>query len=163
VKRFLLFASLLGLDLLAKWAAIEWIPPIRSSDRLFPFGGIGIFDWLGVSFSLNYTTNTGAAWGLFPNYPGLLFSLRAAVIVGLVAYLLVSKGSKASKFPLWLVVTGAIGNVIDFCLYGHVIDFFHFVFWGRSFPIFNIADSCITLGVLALIFMRAPKQQLKAS
>jgi signal peptidase II len=43
--------------------------------------------------------------------------------------------------------------VLDYLLYGHVIDFFHFVFWGYSFPIFNCADSYITLGVLGLIFL----------
>ncbi|MBU6446833.1 MAG: signal peptidase II, partial [Verrucomicrobia bacterium] len=60
-------------------------------------------------------------------------------------------------FPIWLVVTGAIGNVLDYCLYGHVIDFIHFTFWGYSFPIFNVADSCITIGILTLLLL--PKQK----
>jgi signal peptidase II len=50
-------------------------------------------------------------------------------------------------------VTGAIGNGIDYLAYGHVIDFFHFCFWGYSFAIFNLADSYITLGVFALLFL----------
>ena len=52
---------------------------------------------------------------------------------------------------LWLIAVGAIGNALDYCLYGHVIDFIHFTFWGRTFPIFNLADTYITLGAIWLI------------
>jgi signal peptidase II len=42
-------------------------------------------------------------------------------------------------------------------LYGHVVDFLHFTFWGYSFPIFNLADTYITLGVIGLLLMPRPK------
>ena len=153
------FLLLLGLDAAAKIGAIQLIPPISYGS--YPYGGIGVFpDFFGISFSLNYTENTGAAWGIFQDHAGLLFGLRAAVIFGLIAYLLFFHRGGAPKFPLWLVVAGALGNALDYALYGHVIDFFHFVFWGYSFPVFNLADSYITLGVLALLlFTRHAKKQ----
>lgn len=148
---------LLILDILAKMGAIAWIPPMARGG--YPFGGIGIFpDFLGISFSLNYVVNTGAALGFFPGHPSLLFGLRAFIILGLIAYLIFFKGKECRTFPLWLIVTGAIGNALDFLLYGHVIDFFHFNFWSRSFPVFNFADSYITIGVFFLLLFESFKK-----
>jgi signal peptidase II len=156
VKYFAL-VLLLILDIAGKMGAIAWIPPMARGG--YPFGGIGIFsDFLGISFSLNYVVNTGAACGLFPGHPSLLFGLRAAIILGLIAYLIFSKTKTRSAFPLWLIVTGAIGNALDFLLYGHVIDFFHFNFWGRTFPVFNFADSYITIGVFFLLISESFKK-----
>jgi signal peptidase II len=115
---------------------------------LYPYGGIPLFDW-GVSCSLNREFNTGAAWGLFPGHPGLLFAVRFLIILFLVGYLVLRK--EKSFFP-WLIIVGAVGNAIDYCVYGHVIDFIHVTFWKRSFPIFNLADSYITIGALLLFF-----------
>ena len=159
---FLFFLLLLALDLLSKMGAIEWVPSMSSADRTYPYGGIGIFpDLLGISFSLNFVVNTGAAWGLFAGHSGFLFVLRASIIGCLLAYLLFFDRGRTPKFPLWLVVTGAIGNAIDYALYGHVIDFFHFVVWGHSFPIFNFADSYISLGVVGLLlFTQKAKKQM---
>lgn len=145
---FLLF--LLGLDIVTKILTVHYIPPIEMGS--YPFGGIGIFSLGGITFSLNYVVNTGAAWGLFAGYSGLLFALRVLIIAGLFFFV-------PKKFPIWLVLTGAIGNVIDYCVYGHVIDFLHFTFWGYSFPLFNVADSCITIGALFLLFFYQRKRQ----
>ncbi|HSX38426.1 MAG TPA: signal peptidase II [Chlamydiales bacterium] len=140
------YLFLLCVDIASKIGAIVWIPPIFRGE--YPFGGIGVFsNFFGISFSLNYIENTGAAWGMFPGYPSLLFGIRVMVILGLIAYLIFH-----NKKELWLIAVGAIGNALDFILYGHVIDFFHFTFWGYSFPVFNFADSYITIGALCLIF-----------
>ena len=152
---------LLVCDAMSKLGAILWLHPL--SGPVYPYGGVGIFpDFLGISFSLNYVVNSGAAWGLFPGHSGLLFLLRSLVIIGLVIYLVLTRKNSVPKFPLWLVVTGAVGNAIDYALYHHVIDFFHFVFWGYSFPIFNLADSYITLGVFGLLFL-SRKQERRVS
>jgi signal peptidase II len=151
-KWVLLFAFLFGLDIATKVMAMYWIPYFNHGS--YPFGGFGIFSAGGVTFSLNYVVNTGAAWGFFSGYSGLLFLLRMAIILSLVIFV-------PKRIPIWLVLTGALGNALDYCLYGHVIDFLHFTFWGYSFPIFNIADSCIFLGVLMLILTPQKSKEAK--
>ena len=148
-----LFFTLLVLDIAAKMGAVAWIPPLYLHS--YPFGGIAIFNLGGVlTCSLNTVVNTGAACGLFSGYPGILFGLRFFIITAIVVYLLFfARNTKMAK-PLWVIVTGAIGNAIDYGLYGHVVDFCHFTFWERSFPVFNLADSYITLGVVYLLFQR---------
>lgn len=143
--KWLLFLFLLTLDMGTKMWAIHFIPPYHFG--AYPFGGMPILSLGGITFSLNYIINTGTAWGLFASHSELLFVLRSLIILGLLFFI-------PKRFPVWLILTGAIGNVIDYCLYGHVIDFLHFTFWGYSFPIFNIADSCITIGVVSLLFFQ---------
>ena len=150
---------LLALDLGSKMGAIAWIAPLSPFFSSYPFGGIGIFSFGGISFSLNQVVNTGVAYGLFPGHPGLLFGLRGVMIIGLFIYSISCRFMKGI-FPLWLIITGAIGNAIDYLLYGHVIDFFHFRFWGHSFPIFNLADSYITLGVVLIVLWPPRKKVL---
>lgn len=144
-----IFALLLILDVVTKVLAMQWIPPLNFGS--YPFGGIGIFSLGGITCSFNYVVNSGAAWGMFAGHAGLLFALRTIIIFALLFFV-------PKRLPIWLVVTGAIGNAIDYCLYGHVIDFIHFTFWGYSFPIFNVADSCITIGVLSLLLFSKRKK-----
>lgn len=153
-----LFALLLSLDVWTKKLAIDQIPVLGSLDQGYPFGGIGIFsNLLGITFSLNFVTNAGAAWGAFASYTGFLFLLRVAIIGGLILHLLVFHRGETGRFPLWLIVTGAIGNALDYWFYGYVIDFLHFTFWGYSFPVFNLADSYISLGVFSLLLFSRKK------
>ncbi len=151
-RLFFFFVALLGFDIVTKILAIHYIPPM--SFGAYPFGGIGIFSIGGITFSLNYIVNTGAAWGVFAGHSGLLFSLRTIIILGLLFFV-------PKRFPIWLILIGAIGNAIDYCLYGHVIDFLHFTFWGYSFPIFNVADSCITIGAILLLLSSKKVQHIK--
>lgn len=159
--RVWLFIAFLILDVSSKWAALRWIPHLEWGS--YPFGGIPVFSsFFGVSFSLNTIFNTGAAWGLFAGHPGLLFSLRIGIIIGLGVYIYFRQSSFLKKLSFWLIGAGAIGNAVDYLLYGHVVDFFHFVFFGYSFPIFNLADSYITLGVMGLFFAGKNKQTISA-
>jgi signal peptidase II len=142
--------ALLGLDALTKALVLKWVPPLNGS--VYPFGGIGLFEnFYGMNFSLNFVVNTGVAWGVFPNHYFLLLSLRLCVIAAMLGYLLFFRSSASSRTGLWLIVAGALGNIIDMFCYGHVIDFFHWQICGWSFPIFNIADSCITCGVFLVL------------
>ena len=158
---FAFFLLLLGLDVVSKMAAIEWVPPMKWMNS-YPFGGIGLFEIGKVTFSLNFVTNTGAAWGVFAGHSGLLFAARLAIISCLSVFLVFFNKGKINAFPMWLVLTGAIGNAIDYWSYGHVIDFFHFTFWGASFPVFNMADSYISLGAVAFLLSSRSKQAVPA-
>ncbi len=158
IRYLCFFLFLLVIDVISKIWVIGNVPPLHWGG--YPFGGIAVFEnILGISFSLNYVVNTGAAWGLFAGHAFLLFIVRFLIIVALSCYVFFFSKLKIQKFSFLLVLTGAIANVLDYLLYGHVIDFFHFVLWGYSFPVFNLADSYITLGVFSLIVL--PSRILK--
>jgi signal peptidase II len=106
-------------------------------------------------FSLVLAHNRGAAFSMFDgggNWQG-----RALTAVGITAclfilYLLARHGSqRLFSCALALILGGALGNVVDRVLHGHVIDFllFHYRQW--EFPAFNVADSSITIGAALLI------------
>lgn len=152
-KAVAFFVVLLGLDVISKILALHYVPSMLPKVFGYPYGGISIFECFGVSFSLNTVVNTGAACGIFQGHSGILFLLRAFIIMALIFYLLFFNKGKTPAFPLWVIVTGAIGNGVDYLVYGHVIDFLHFCFWGSSFPIFNLADSYITIGVATLLLV----------
>ncbi|MDE3055660.1 MAG: signal peptidase II [Verrucomicrobiota bacterium] len=125
-------------DLLSKAAILLWLPS----------QGIPLLESPSLSFSLDLVFNTGAAWGLFSGHATLLFFVRLGMILFLLGYV-----RAAMTFPFALLLAGAIGNSLDFLFYGHVVDFLHFCFGTWSFPIFNFADSYITVAIL-LFFIK---------
>ena len=128
------------------------ILPIHAAEPVYPFGGLGVFkNWHGIDFSIVHVINKGAAWGIFASLQEYLLYVRVAIIGGLITYLLFVKSSPFRKFCLMLVAIGALGNVIDYFVYGHVVDMFYFILWGYSYPVFNVADSAIFLGIALLI------------
>ena len=98
-------------------------------------------------FHITYIENPGAAFGILANQR-TLFLILTAVIVGIMLYLYFSLQNKKSltAVSLGIVVSGATGNFIDRLVRGTVTDFLDFRIW----PIFNIADICVCVG-LALI------------
>lgn len=128
------------------------IPTINASTPIYPYGGIGIFrDWHGIDFCMVHVINKGAAWGVFASLQEYLLYARVAIIGGLLTYLFFVQASAYRKFSLMLIATGAFGNVVDYFVYGHVVDMFYFMFWGYSYPVFNIADSAIFIGIMLLL------------
>ncbi|MDP2941926.1 MAG: signal peptidase II [Candidatus Omnitrophota bacterium] len=95
---------------------------------------------------LTLVRNTGAAFGLFRDQTILFILISAAAIIFIGFYLIKKKTSY--YLPLALILGGAVGNLIDRLRFGHVIDFIDFHFW----PVFNVADSCITIGAVILFF-----------
>ena len=145
--------GLFFLDLVTKQLVIHYLP---SPHELFIGKGqdIVIFQhFLGISCSITHAVNTGAAWGYFGDFPHLLLVLRIFLISCLACYLIFWPVPGKFRLPLILILSGAIGNVLDFFLYGHVIDMLHFVFWGYDYPVFNVADSLIFIGTFLILFM----------
>ena len=154
VSLLLIGLLVLILDQLTKGLVYLYLPVIDSVVYWYPYGGIGIFkNFAGIEFSINHMTNTGAAWGMLGNYQLTLILLRIILIVGLLSYLCYFNQSPSWQFPLILIIAGALGNVIDFFVYGHVVDMFHFVLWGYDFPVFNLADSAISIGIFSLFIL----------
>lgn len=106
-------------------------------------------------FNLVHVHNTGAAFSLFADQPGWQRGFFLAVGLGasaLMFYLLRRTGNRPLFcIALALILGGAVGNVIDRALYGHVIDFLDFHVAGWHWPAFNVADSGITVGAVLLV------------
>lgn len=153
-KVVLLAIFVLILDQLTKYLVYHHIPPMEHFSYHYPYGGIGVFEnFLGIEFSITHMTNKGAAWGVLGNYQLPLVILRFALIIGTLIYVYFFNTHRSWQIPLFLIIAGAIGNVIDYFNYGHVVDMFHFVLWGYDFPVFNIADSAISIGIAWLIIL----------
>lgn len=101
--------------------------------------------WEGV-FHLTSHRNRGAAFGILQNQRGFFIVITIAIIVGIIWYLWKThRESKLVPLALALILGGAVGNFYDRVLTGEVVDFFDFTL--INFPIFNIADSAIVIGV----------------
>ena len=104
-------------------------------------------------FSLTHIRNPGVAFGLFAEndseFKSLIFIAFSsiAIVAIMVFYHQAPQQRKIVHVGLILVFSGAIGNLIDRILYQEVIDFLDFFYNGYHFPAFNVADSCITIGV----------------
>jgi signal peptidase II len=108
-------------------------------------------------FSLTYVRNTGAAFGMLSGAPaGLrlpLFLLVTLVAVwALFSYLRAAPAHRrALVWALGGILGGAVGNFICRIRYGEVVDFFHLHWGGWSWPMFNVADSAISIGVVIVL------------
>lgn len=116
--------------------------------------GVTIPLWEGV-FHFTYVTNSGAAFSFFEGGAGWLRWLSLLVSLGLMAF--AWWGEKLSLIEQWgygFILAGALGNGIDRFLFGYVVDFLDFRL--IRFPIFNLADVCINLGIFCLLIASFP-------
>lgn len=133
----ILFMGVLVLDQFTKYLVSSFLLP-----------GDSIPSW-GI-FHITYTTNTGSAFGLFPNQT---FFLIIASVIGIAILALFYRSHPYSgpwfKVSLGLQLGGACGNLTDRALLGHVVDFIEVGWW----PVFNIADASIVTGIIILAAM----------
>ena len=114
-------------------------------------------------FNLTYVRNIGAAFGLFPGRQPVFIATSLAVLFVVAAYW---RRARPAEWPvvvaLGLVSAGALGNLIDRAFLGQVTDFFDFTL--IDFPVFNVADSAIVVGVgvLAMWILFGPQDDDEA-
>lgn len=109
-------------------------------------------------FHITYILNPGAAFGMLAYKTSFFVAVSAALILGVVFfYRRIARETLLVKLSLGMVAGGAVGNLIDRIRYGKVVDFLDFRVW----PVFNLADTAIVIGVglLILEIMRRPEQQ----
>ncbi|WP_430002761.1 signal peptidase II [Metabacillus fastidiosus] len=98
--------------------------------------------------------NRGAAWGILEGQMWFFYIITAAVVIGLVYYMQkYVKNNVLMGISLSLMLGGAIGNFIDRVFRGEVVDFIHTYIFSYNFPIFNVADSSLCVGV-GLLFIQ---------
>ncbi len=103
-------------------------------------------------FSIYYVKNTGAAFSILEGNTTFLITLTIIFILMIHKYIKIEEEfTKLSSISLGLVLGGIFGNLIDRILHAGVIDYLSFEFFGYGFPVFNIADIGITVGVFLMI------------
>jgi signal peptidase II len=132
-------AAVIALDQLTKWLA---------SSRLLMGRPVPVLDDV-VRFTLVH--NTGAAFGLFPGsrVPFIVISVLAIAVV-IYLFLRETYRSLANRILLGCILGGAIGNLVDRARLGWVVDFIDMGVGSVRWPVFNAADSAVTLGVIFL-------------
>ncbi len=115
---------------------------------------------IGDFFRLTYIHNPGAAFGLNLGSP-LLHTIVSIAALGVLVYLYrtLEPGEQLLRYGLSLVLGGAVGNIIDRIYLHEVVDFFDFGFGQLRWPIFNFADSFVTVGVFLLFFGYSRKER----
>ncbi|MBP2240057.1 signal peptidase II [Cytobacillus eiseniae] len=96
--------------------------------------------------------NRGAAWGILQGQMWFFYIITVIVIIGIVYYIQkAAKGKMLLGISLGLMLGGAIGNFIDRVLRKEVVDFVNTYIFSYDFPVFNIADSALVVGVAMLM------------
>ena len=168
--KFLLIivASVFALDQLTKYAARFFLEPVQQVSVLGNF------------FRLTYVENPGIAFGIRINNKVLFTILTLAAVIAIFYYLFKIKGHWSLRLAFAVILGGAFGNLIDRFTYGVVVDFFDFDFFNLTlpsfhflffdfqgypmdrWPVFNIADTAVSIGMILIIlnaiFDRSPKQ-----
>ncbi len=138
----LIVAAVLAVDQGSKWLVLETFYPGRTVPVL-PF------------FNLVLVFNPGISFGLFAGNPfataRVLSGLALLIVAGLL-YWLRQERRPLARFAIWLVIGGALGNVIDRLRYGMVVDFLDFYIKSYHWPAFNLADVAVVGGASVLIW-----------
>lgn len=152
IGSLVLVALMTGLDQWTKWAV---------STHMRPGQSIVIIPKL---FELTYLQNTGAGFSIFEGYGKPFFAVLTVIAMAVMLWAYIKAKRPGLQMSLALIFAGALGNFIDRMALGYVVDFFHFYIFGWSFPVFNIADICITLGFVFLVIdmLREEHEQRKA-
>lgn len=139
-QTFVVALIVLVLDQISKWLVVSNIP-VGAEWTPAP--------WLANSLAITHTTNTGAAFGLAPDAGWIFVVIAVIVILGIIFYYdKLPTDHWMVRVALGLLLGGSIGNLMDRLTRGSVVDFIDLRVW----PIFNIADSAIVVGVFILFY-----------
>ncbi len=125
-------------DQLTKYLALKYLSPYQS---------IAVIPDV---FHLSLVRNSGIAFGFFGDRANLLTTVVIVCLLGLIILAFQMRhAGLLQRVALGFILGGAVGNLIDRMMYGHVVDFLDFRIW----PVFNIADSFITVGVAMFLIL----------
>ena len=137
-------AGIVILDQLTKIAVQQWMTLHQS------------YPLLGYVVQVTYIRNPGAAFGIMLGGRWLYLVLSIIACAVLVYYLVkLPSIERRGRYAMMIVLAGAVGNLIDRALYGEVTDFIDIGVGAYRWPVFNVADSAVTIGII-LIFTRLP-------
>ncbi|HIW11807.1 MAG TPA: signal peptidase II [Candidatus Salinicoccus stercoripullorum] len=136
----LIAAFLIGLDQLTKFLVVT---------RMEEGESIPI---LGKYFAITSHRNSGAAWGMLQGQM-IFFYIITVVVLAILVYVYIreAKGNLLLQSAIVMLIAGSLGNFIDRILFQEVVDFVDVLLIFYDFPIFNVADSALTVGVVLMI------------
>ena len=155
-KYWLLLIFFIGILVLDQWTksmVVQKLPLYQRVEVIRSF------------FNLTHVRNTGGAFGIFGGEKGglgsILFVVVSLVAVGAIVFLFVKikENEKTLALSFSLILSGAVGNLIDRLRYGEVVDFLDFHLSTSHWPAFNVADSaiCIGIGLMALELLKGDR------
>ncbi len=152
-KYWVLLIFCLGVLLLDQWTKSVVVQRLPLYQRVEVIQGF---------FNLTHVRNTGGAFGIFGGEKGgvgsMLFVVVSLLAIGAILFLFIRirEDEKILALSFSLVLSGAIGNLIDRLRYGEVVDFLDFHLSTYHWPAFNVADSaiCVGIGLMALELLR---------
>ncbi|WP_087972980.1 signal peptidase II [Oceanobacillus rekensis] len=131
---------IIGIDQLTKWIIVKSMELGEQITIIEDF------------FYLTSHRNSGAAWGILEGQMLFFYIVTVIVVIGIIYYMeKYAKYDKLLAIGLSLILGGAIGNFIDRVFRQEVVDFADFIIFNYDFPIFNVADSALTIGVVLVI------------
>jgi signal peptidase II len=140
-KIYITALVVLIIDQLTKWLIINFMDLGESIKVIYH------------TLYITYINNDGAAWGIFDGQ--LLFLIIAAMLAIFYLNKLIKSTNQLTMFHViayGLLLGGIIGNLIDRIIYGHVIDFINIYIFNYDFPVFNVSDIAIVIGMILNIY-----------
>ena len=142
----ILVSVLLGIDLLFKYLVSTYLTTVNIIDNFF---------------SLTYVLNDGAAFSLFASRTYLLILIALICLFFIIYELKNNLDDRVLSIGYSLVLAGLLGNFIDRLIDGYIIDYLSFKILGYSYPIFNLADILIVVGIVIVIIKEILKERGK--
>ncbi len=140
LQKILIFLILVFVDLLSKYLVFNYID-LYKFIKITPF------------FDVTHIHNFGVSFGLFSEtIPSLYLIIIGLLVVLFVVYLLLNAQNKLEYWGLFIIICGAIGNIVDRLINGFVIDFIYFHINQYYWPAFNFADIYISIGIIMILF-----------
>ena len=139
MRKILIFLLLVLFDILSKYIVFNYID-------LYQFIKITYF------FDITHIHNFGVSFGLFAGtIPALVLVIIGLFVTAFVLYLYINSSEFLERWGLFIIICGAIGNIVDRSINGYVIDFLYFHINQYYWPAFNFADIYISIGIIMII------------
>ncbi len=136
--------------------------------KMMVLGSLELYESIEITsfFSLTHVHNYGAAFSFLADEDGwqqyFLVSISAIASIAIILWMSKTSTNQPYKLiALSLILSGAIGNLIDRAVFGFVIDFINLHYQDFYWPVFNVADTAITLGVILLLLVDFKQDKAK--
>ena len=139
MRKPFIFLLLVSFDLLSKYIV---------------FNNIDLYQFIKITyfFDITHIHNFGVSFGLFAGtIPSLVLIVIGLFVTAFVSYLYLNSSDTLERWGLFIIICGAIGNIVDRSINGYVIDFLYLHINQYYWPAFNFADIYISLGIIMII------------